>query len=66
MNLVKQQLFYIFRLNSSRLKEYKYNIQLTIEEARINKELISLGDSELLRQIREYKNIDLDKLILKN
>ena len=60
--MVKQQLFYIFRLNSSRLKEYKYDIQLTIEEARINKELISLGDSELLRQIREYKNIDLDKL----
>lgn len=60
--MVKQQLFYVFRLKSSRLKEYNYDIQLTVEEARKNKELISIGDSELLRQIREYKNIDLTKL----
>jgi len=60
--LVKQQQFHVFRLRSTRLKEYKYDIQLTIEQARKNKELIALGDSELLRQIREYKNIDLDEL----
>ena len=53
--MVKQQQFHVFRLRSSRLKEYKYDIQLTIEQARKNKELIALGDSELLRQIREYK-----------
>ena len=60
--MIKQQQFYVFRLKSSRLKEYNYNITLTIEQARKNKELISLGDSELLRQIREYKDINTEKL----
>ena len=61
--MIKQQQFYVFRLKSSRLKEYNYNITLTVEQARKNKELISLGDSELLRQIREYKGINTEKLV---
>lgn len=60
--MIKQQQFYIFRFKSSRLKEYNYDVTLTVEQARKNKELISLGDSELLRQIREHKNIDLTRL----
>lgn len=61
--MVKQQQFYVFRIKSSRLKEYNYNINLTIEQARKNKELITLGDSELIRQIREHKEVDTEKLI---
>ena len=60
--MIKQQQFYVFRINSARLKESNYEINLTVDQARENKELISLGDSELLRQIREYKDIDISSL----
>ena len=60
--MIKQQQFYVFRINSARLKESNYDINLTIKEARDNKELISLGDSELLRQIRDYDQIDINYL----
>jgi len=52
----------VFRFNSARLKESNYDINLTIKEARENKELISLGDSELLRHIRNNNQIDMDYL----
>ena len=60
--MIKQQQFYVFRFNSARLKESNYDINLTIKEARENKELISLGDSELLRQIRDWYQIDINYL----
>jgi len=60
--LIKQQQFYVFRIKSSRLKEYKYNITLTPDQARKNKELISIGDSELIRQIRNHIGVDTEKL----
>lgn len=55
--MIKQQQFYVFRVNSARLKESDYNIKLAVKQARNNKELISLGDSELLRQTRDYKEL---------
>ena len=60
--MIKQQQFYVFRIKSSRLKEYKYNITLTTDQARKNKELISIGDSELIRQIRNHIGVDTEKL----
>lgn len=49
----KLQLFYIYKFESDRLKEYNYNIELTINEARKNGELVSVGDSQVLRIIRK-------------
>jgi hypothetical protein len=55
-DVVKNQLYYILKFNSSRLKKYNYNINITLKEARKNQELVSIGDSQLLRSIRLLKN----------
>lgn len=49
----KLQLFYVYKFQSNRLKEYKYNITITPDQARLNGELVSVGDSQALRTIRE-------------
>jgi hypothetical protein len=54
--LNKLRLFYIYKFTSDRLKEYKYDINITIDEARRNGELVSIGDSQVLRIIREITN----------
>ena len=51
----KLQQFYVCKFNSQRLKDYNYNISLTPDEARENGELISLGDSQVLRTIRKIR-----------
>ena len=60
MNALK----YVFKVKSSRLKRLKWNLNLTIEEAIENKELISLADSNILRFIGEINNTvyDMDKV----
>lgn len=55
-SIVKNQLYYILKFNSSRLKKYNYNINILLKEARKNQELVSIGDSQLLRTIRLLKN----------
>ena len=49
---------FIYKINSSRLRKSKWNLNLTISEAKRNEELISLADSTILRFINEGKNID--------
>ena len=49
---------FIFKINSSRLRKSKWNLNLTIPEAIKNEELISLADSTTLRFINEGKDID--------
>lgn len=66
----KLQLFYQLKFNSTRLKKSKYNIDITIDEARKNSELISVGDSELIRTLflfnkKEFFQKDLYNLIKK-
>ena len=54
----KLQQFYIISLQSSRLKKNNYKIKnFSIEEARKNSELISIGDSQMLRTIRDVRRI---------
>lgn len=52
---MKQQanLRYVYKINSSRLRKAKWSLNLSIEEAIENKELISIADSQALRFIRE-------------
>jgi hypothetical protein len=52
--------FYTYKFKSSRLKEFKYNIQLTFEEALEYGEVIALFDNQMLRSIRQIHNRDLD------
>lgn len=51
----KLRLFYIYKFESARLKEYNYNITITSVEARQNGELVSVGDSQVLRTIRKIQ-----------
>jgi len=51
----KLQQYYIYKFKSSRLKRANYNISLTIKDARKNGELVSIGDSQILRSLRRLK-----------
>ncbi|MCA1021625.1 RNA dependent RNA polymerase [Halobacillus litoralis] len=53
-----------FKFNSSRLNEFDFNIELSIEEAKEYGEAISLFDNQILRSIREIKgqNIDFEEM----
>jgi len=58
MNLKqKSNLKYIFKIHSSRLKRANWSLNLTIEEAKKNSELISLSDSQTFRFINDIKKI---------
>lgn len=48
---------FIFKIHSSRLREAKWKLTLTIEEARKNEEVISLASSQVLRWIDELNGI---------
>lgn len=53
---------YIFKLHTSRLKSAKWNLKLSLPEARKNDELIALADSQVLRWIDELNGVvDGDK-----
>jgi hypothetical protein len=63
--LNKLRLFYVYKFDTSRLKEYNNDIKITINEARRNGELVSVGDSQVLRIIRKIKNSEFSEEILK-
>lgn len=48
---------YVYKIHSSRLRRTKWDLQLTIHQARENKELIALSDSQMLRFIDELNGI---------
>lgn len=48
---------YIFKINSSRLRNAKWNLTLSISDARRNEELIELNDSLMLRWIDELNGV---------
>lgn len=59
--MAKQQLYYIYKINTSRLKEENYNItDYTPSKARLNEELISVGDNQIFYFIRQIRNIIID------
>jgi hypothetical protein len=59
--LKKLQNFYILKFNSERLKKTKYNIDISIDSARINSELVTINSSALLRTLFKYKNTDFSQ-----
>ncbi|MED2945369.1 hypothetical protein VSK91_19550 [Bacillus swezeyi] len=52
--------FYTYKFNSSRLKEFGYNITLSFQEAQEYNEVIALFDNQILRSIRDIKNEFID------
>ena len=60
-DFLSDNLRYVLKIKSSRLKRNKWNLNLSIQEAIENEELISLADSNVLRFIREINNTCDDK-----
>ncbi len=57
----QKSLRYVLKIGSSRLRKARWNLTLTLEEARRNDEVIALGDSQVLRWIDELNgNADCD------
>jgi len=52
--------FYLFKFNSSRLHQDKYNIKLSVKQAQKNLEYIALGDNQLFRTIRQIQRREID------
>jgi len=48
---------YIFKIHSSRLRKERWKLELTLEEARRNDEVIALASSQMLRWIDELNDI---------
>lgn len=48
---------YVYKIHSSRLRRVKWNLQLTVNQARENKELIALSESQMMRFIDEMNGI---------
>ena len=59
--MAKQQMYqqFIFKLHSSRiLKAPDKNLKISIQEARDNREIISLADGQILQMIDEINSLD--------
>lgn len=48
---------YVYKIHSSRLRRANWNLKLTPSQARENKELISLSESQIMRFIDELNNM---------
>lgn len=57
---------YVLKINSSRLRINDWNLNISLQEARNNEELISLGDSQLLRFIRKLNGMNYTEEQIRN
>jgi hypothetical protein len=57
-------LFFILKLNTSYIVRNNYNINLTFQEAKKENLVISLGDNQLLKFIRQIKEKKYDKSVI--
>lgn len=60
-SIKKLQQFYLFKFSSKRLKKAKYDIKITLDEARKNSELVTINNSELLRALFRYKKVNFSQ-----
>lgn len=62
----KMQQFFTLKFSSSRLKKSGYSIDISLDNARINSEVITINNSELLRALFRYKKIEFSQKELDN
>lgn len=55
MTPTKIQLYYIYKFNTERLKDSNYNLKITPSQARKSGELVSIGESQMLKSLRDIK-----------
>jgi len=60
----KTQQYFILKFNTDRLKNANNNVTITINDARRNGELISIGDSQVLKSLRAVKKQDYDQQVV--
>jgi hypothetical protein len=58
--LVKLQQFYIYKFDTDRIKNSKYKIDITLKDARLNGDMISVGDNQVFRTIRRILKREVD------
>ena len=56
----RERQFFCYKFSSTRLRKEKYNICTNFNEARRCNEIIAIGDNQILRSIRDIKNIHFD------
>lgn len=56
---------YIFKIHSKRLRDARWDLNLTLDDARENDEVIALAESSVIRFIDELKNINSDDIYIK-
>lgn len=63
--MIKLQQYHIFKITTSRLNESDFNISdFSVNQARLNGELVQIGDNQVFRMLRKIKNYDTDQLKL--
>lgn len=60
----KIQSFFVRKIESDRLKDNNYNLDLGLDEARNNKEIVSLADCQVLRSLRYLRGEKFDPQVL--
>jgi hypothetical protein len=55
------QSFWVFKLTTNRIRDANYKLNITIEQARETGEIVSVGNSLLLKSIRKIKNINFNQ-----
>lgn len=60
----KMDLFNILKLNTSYIVANNYSINITYQEAKKNNIVVSLGDNQLLKFIRQIKGLSFDKTLV--
>ncbi|HYK74858.1 MAG TPA: hypothetical protein VEV44_17330, partial [Pseudoneobacillus sp.] len=60
--MIKLQQYNVFKITTSRLAENELNIKnFTVSQARLNGEIVQIGDNQVFRMIRKIKNTELNK-----
>jgi len=61
----KNQSFFILKFESERLKDFDYDISVGLGDGRKNNEVVRLGDSAMLRELRRITHSKFSELSLK-
>lgn len=63
--MIKNPLYQIFKISSTRLNRNGYSLSLTFEQAIINWEVVSLSSNQLLRTMRKLKGYTEDQSFIR-
>jgi hypothetical protein len=59
--MIKLQQYYVFKIATSRISENNNNIKnFTVSQARLNGELVQIGDNQVFRMLRKIKKTNVD------